>query len=153
MRRKFFVWVMVLHVWIASSIGGDVEISVVQSWADKQKLRSVCGTKVRGCTRFTGTRLVAVCASDSAEWAMRASAVVVALMVLPKPGVIYEAKVRNHEDLHVADVEADVDSHVQRIHSQRYSTQQACEDAARGEGEAFRDRVAEFARASSLKRD
>lgn len=103
-----------------------------------QDLEAKCGTsrRIEACTTFVEYALSASC---SPEGSLTASA-----RFTPRV-ILMNKKAYRHELLHIADLRNAVEEHMRRLSDARYSSPQACRDAASLATLGFQDELARFA--------
>lgn len=160
MHRFSAVFLIVLQVCRADLFAHDQatvtlleRVLWVQNRTDQQKH---CGPTptTEACTHFVDRRPSFFCVADSNAWRIDASAKVTALIILRRPGTIFDKRaVLEHERLHIGDMRRAVEEYILSLEEQRFTTPAECGDAAAAEARLFDTQLRKFAADSSALRD
>jgi hypothetical protein len=115
--------------------------------SSENHVMSRCGGPFPACTRFVGHQLTASCAmTTGGTFTMRVTPSYTALVYLTGADYL------RHESLHIKDVDRAVARHIDRLESDRFDSQPACERAATTAAESFAAALRSFAAASNAER-
>lgn len=113
--------------------------------ATPQELQAQCGVsrRIEACTTLVAYALTASCTPDGR---LTASAHLTPRVIL------MNKEAHQHELLHIADLRASVDDHLQRLEEARYASPVACRDAAARASLEFGRDLVRFAKESNEAR-